>query len=115
MVWTVNEVEHMMEAVRWGANVILTDKTQTLLELRAGLENDYEKISAKYNSRLFLWTQPRYYGIIHMGIEYLGVSYLEKVGGPMSQSRSWTTVVKEKARLTPPSTPIHKSVDPPAA
>ena len=49
-----------------------------------------------------------------MGIEYLGVSYLEKVGGPMSEPRSWTAAVKEKAKLTPPSTPARKSVDPPA-
>ena len=62
-----------------------------------------------------MWTQPRYYGIFQMGIEYLGVNYLEKVGGPMSESRGWTAAVKEKARLTPPSTPVRKSVEPPAA
>jgi len=114
MVWTVNEVAHMMEAVRWGVNVILTDKTQTWLELRTGLENDYEKISAKHNSRLFLWTQPQYYGFFQMTNEYRVVVALEKAGGPMSEPRSWTTVVKEKAKLTPPSSPTPKGIDTPS-
>ncbi|KAF9644499.1 PLC-like phosphodiesterase [Thelephora ganbajun] len=105
MVWTVNEVEHMMEAVRWGVDVILTDKTQTWLELRAALEKDYENISAKHKSRLFLWTQPKYYSIFQTGIDYLVVYALEKAGGPMTESRSWVTVMKEKARLSPPPSP----------
>jgi hypothetical protein len=46
-----------------------------------------------------------------MGIEYLVVTALERAGGPLTESRSWTAVVKEKARLTPPSTPAPKSVD----
>ena len=133
-------------------NVILTDKTQTWLELRAGLESewtvltlnarhsltliyviiathprrsctlfayiiclsdDYERISAKHSSRLFLWTQPQYYGFFQMHNEYLVVAALEKAGGPMTQSRSWTAAVWEKARLTPPSTPSPKCLDPP--
>jgi len=111
MVWTVNEVAHMMEAVRWGVTVILTDKTQAWLELRSGLENDYEKISAKHNSRLFLWTQPRFYGFFHMRTEYLVVAALEKAGGRMAESKGWTATMKEKARLTPPSTPASKSIE----
>jgi len=111
MVWTVNELEHMMEAVRWGVKVILTDRTQDWLQLRAGLENDYENMSAKHGNRLFLWTQLRYYGFYHMGTEYLVAAALEKAAGPMSESRSWTAAVKEKARLTPPSTPSSKSIN----
>jgi len=49
-----------------------------------------------------------------MGIEYLFAIDLEKTGGPMTESRSWATVAKEKARLTPPSTPAPKNVDTPA-
>lgn len=37
MVWTVNEPEQMMEAVRWGVDAILTDVTKTWLDLRASL------------------------------------------------------------------------------
>ncbi|KAF8204669.1 PLC-like phosphodiesterase [Pholiota molesta] len=32
MVWTVNEPDHMMEAVRWEVNAIITDVTQTWLD-----------------------------------------------------------------------------------
>lgn len=113
MVWTVNEAAHMMEAVRWGVDVILTDKTNAWLELRTGLKNDYEKISAKHSSRLFLWTQPRYYGFFQMGIEYRAAVRLERAGGPMAESRSWTSVVKEKAGLTPPATPPRKTIEVP--
>jgi phosphatidylglycerol phospholipase C len=35
---TVNEPEEMMEAVRWGVDAILTDKTQTWLDLRKALQ-----------------------------------------------------------------------------
>lgn len=76
------------------------------------LSENYETCSAQYNNRLFLWTQPQYYGIYQLGIQFLGVAYLEKAGGPMTESRSWTATVKEKARLTPPSTPMRKlSID----
>jgi len=71
-------------------------------------------MSAKHNSRLFLWTQPQYYGFFQMGIEYLVVVALERAGGPMAKSRNRTAVVKEKARLTPPSTPPSKNVDAPS-
>jgi hypothetical protein len=50
-----------------------------------------------------------------MYIEYLGVIALEKGGGPLNESQSWTAVAKEKARLTPPSMPVRESIDPPAA
>ncbi|EIW76202.1 PLC-like phosphodiesterase [Coniophora puteana RWD-64-598 SS2] len=55
MVWTVNEPEHMMEVVRWGADVVLTDHTKRWLELRSSLQVDYDNTLAKY-SRMFLWT-----------------------------------------------------------
>jgi len=77
--------------------------------------DDYEKISAKHNNRLFLWTQPRYYSFFQIGMEYLVVIRLEKAGGPMTESRSWTALVKEKAGLTPPSTPAPERDDTPIA
>ncbi|KAG2042152.1 PLC-like phosphodiesterase [Suillus americanus] len=60
MVWTVNEPEHMMEAVRWGIDVILTDVTKKWLELRAALQVDYDSILSQY-SRWFLWTTWKFY------------------------------------------------------
>lgn len=120
----------------------MTDKTNTWLELRTGLESkrilptlpsaflnsdlrnscnifcqsaDYEKISAKHSSRLFLWTQPRYYSFFQMGIEYRAAIRLERAGGPMAEPRSWTSVVKEKAGLTPPASPPRKSIEVPLA
>ena len=120
--------------------MILTDKTNAWLELRTELESerifpllrsaflnsdlrnsrntfcqsdDYEKISAKHSSRLFLWTQPRYYSFFQMGIEYRAAARLERAGGPMTESRSWTVVVKEKAGLTPPASPPRKTIEVP--
>ncbi|KAJ8586668.1 PLC-like phosphodiesterase [Rhizopogon salebrosus TDB-379] len=60
MVWTVNEPAHMMEAVRWGIDVILTDVTKKWLALRAALEVDYDAILSQY-SRWFLWTSWKFY------------------------------------------------------
>ncbi|KAG9087893.1 hypothetical protein FRC06_002309, partial [Ceratobasidium sp. 370] len=60
LVWTVNKKEEMIEATRWGVDVILTDVTSVWLQLRAQLQADFEKTS-KSNSRWFLWTSPTYY------------------------------------------------------
>ena len=38
MVWTVNDPECMMEAVRWEVDAILTDRTKTWLDLRSALQ-----------------------------------------------------------------------------
>jgi len=48
MVWTVNDAVHMMEAVRWDVDVIITDKTEIWLELRTALHNNYNEMSAQY-------------------------------------------------------------------
>ncbi|KAG1783022.1 PLC-like phosphodiesterase [Suillus placidus] len=60
MVWTVNEPEHMMEAVRWGIDVILTDVTKKWLMLRDALQVDYNSILSQH-SRWFLWTTWKFY------------------------------------------------------
>ncbi|KAJ3563203.1 hypothetical protein NP233_g9090 [Leucocoprinus birnbaumii] len=48
LVWTVNDPAHMMEAVRWGVGGIITDVTNTWLDLRAGLQKDYDNVGAQY-------------------------------------------------------------------
>ncbi|KAG8693620.1 hypothetical protein FRC08_009000 [Ceratobasidium sp. 394] len=60
LVWTVNKKEEMIEAARWGVDVILTDVTSVWLTLRAQLQADFETTS-KSSSRWFLWTSPTYY------------------------------------------------------
>jgi hypothetical protein len=40
MVWTVNQPQHMMEAVRWEVDAILTDVTKTWLDLRSALQSE---------------------------------------------------------------------------
>jgi len=60
MVWTVNEPEHMMECVRWGADVILTDVTKKWLGLREALRADYDTTLAQHGRR-FLWTTWKFY------------------------------------------------------
>jgi len=81
MVWTVNEPDHMMEAVRWEVDAILTDATKTWLELRNALNVDYEKIGAQYG-RIFLWTTFTFYSPVLFARQYLGRHYLERVAGP---------------------------------
>jgi len=83
MVWTVNEAVHMMEAVRWDVDVILTDKTQTWLELRSVLHTDYEKMSAQY-TRMFLWTTPTFYSPYQLLLGLANKFTLEKVAGPFN-------------------------------
>lgn len=80
MVWTVNDPYQMMEAVRWGVDAILTDVTQTWLELRAALNGDYDNVGARY-TRSFLWTGPLYYAAVQYGLVLLGKRRLERIAG----------------------------------
>ncbi|KAJ7639393.1 PLC-like phosphodiesterase [Roridomyces roridus] len=84
MVWTVNEPHHMIEAVRWEVDVILTDVTQTWLELRAKLNLDYDTITAKH-SRFFLWTTWQFYPPYRYLTSYLGRDRLERIAGPFDR------------------------------
>jgi len=92
MVWTVNEPDHMMEAVRWEVDVILTDVTKTWLDLRATLNADYDKITAKY-SRFFLWTTWRFYPPYRYMMTQIGRDRLERVAGPFGLKRISSTQV----------------------
>jgi len=80
MVWTVNKPEHMMEAVRWQVDVIITDVTKTWLDLRTALQNDYEKIVAQYG-RIFLWTSLRFYTPFRIIESRQAKGYLERIAG----------------------------------
>ncbi|KAK0230250.1 PLC-like phosphodiesterase [Armillaria fumosa] len=84
MVWTVNNPEHMMEAVRWGVASILTDVTKTWLDLRTGLQADYDKIGAQYG-RGFLWTTPHYYTPFLKFLGFASQKRLEVLAGPFDQ------------------------------
>jgi len=81
MVWTVNHPDHMMEAVRWGVDVILTDVTKTWLDLRGALYTDYDKTGSQYG-RKFLWTTLWCYSPFQYAISWLLQSKLESVAGP---------------------------------
>ncbi|KAG5648717.1 hypothetical protein DXG03_000064 [Asterophora parasitica] len=102
MVWTVNKPDHMMEAVRWEVNVIITDVTKTWLDLRTALQGtfftlesakmtwayadvpfiaDYEKIGSQYG-RIFLWTTPKFYTPYLLAHSKQAQSYLERIAGP---------------------------------
>jgi len=84
MVWTVNEPNHMMEAVRWGVDAILTDVTKTWLDMRTALQSDYDKICSKYG-RTFLWTTIGFYTPFVLADGRTSKSYLESVGGPFEE------------------------------
>ncbi|EKM59894.1 uncharacterized protein PHACADRAFT_250682 [Phanerochaete carnosa HHB-10118-sp] len=81
MVWTVNDPECMMEAVRWDVDVILTDRTKTWLGLRSALQVDYDKI-ARQHGRLFLWTTMRYYTPVQIFARRASKTRLENIVGP---------------------------------
>ncbi|CAE6465623.1 unnamed protein product [Rhizoctonia solani] len=83
LVWTVNKREEMIEASRWGVDVILTDVTSVWLQLRQQLQADFEKTS-KSNSRLFLWTSPTYYYPARLLAWYNLHSSLERAAGKFS-------------------------------
>ena len=97
MVWTVNDPECMMEAVRWEVDAILTDVTKTWLDLRAALEGasdcrfilnlltssavDYDKVDQQYG-RIFLWKNMFYYTPVQSLLRMAGRAYLERIAGP---------------------------------
>jgi len=91
MVWTVNDPDRMMEAVRWEVDTIITDVTKTWLDLRAALHLDYEKIGSQY-SRLFLWTTLKFYPPFVWSGMRKEQKYLESVAGPFSLSSRIETV-----------------------
>ncbi|KAJ7368882.1 PLC-like phosphodiesterase [Mycena olivaceomarginata] len=92
MVWTVNDPDHMMEAVRWEVDVILTDVTKTWLDLRTALRSDYEKIAAGY-SRFFLWTSFRFYAPLRFIRAVVNRENLESVAGPFDKLKISSTQV----------------------
>ncbi|KAJ3563204.1 hypothetical protein NP233_g9091 [Leucocoprinus birnbaumii] len=94
MVWTVNEPAHMMEAVRWGVSAIITDVTKTWLDLRAALQNDYDKMVSKYG-RLFLWT-PQFFLPVLLLQGRLDQLDLERVAGPFDQFLASKSIVELK-------------------
>ncbi|KAG6336489.1 hypothetical protein ID866_2603, partial [Astraeus odoratus] len=81
MVWTVNKPEHMMEAVRWGVDVVLTDVTKKWLELRGALQVDYDAMLSRHG-RLFLWTTWQFYLPAVLSWARTTRLYLESVAGP---------------------------------
>ncbi|KAJ7111584.1 PLC-like phosphodiesterase [Mycena crocata] len=82
MVYTVNEPEHMMEMARWEVDGIITDFPNRWLDLRSALEKNYEATMLRYNSRLFLYTDFRFYWPFTWGIQRLSEYLLQKWGGP---------------------------------
>ncbi|TFK70971.1 PLC-like phosphodiesterase [Pluteus cervinus] len=87
LVWTVNQPEHMMEAVRWGVDGIITDVPKTWLDLRASLKADYEKTGSQYG-RIFLWTTPTFYSPVVSAFSRRWHKQLEAIAGPFDQEEN---------------------------
>ncbi|KAJ3484094.1 hypothetical protein NLI96_g5869 [Meripilus lineatus] len=83
MVWTVNDADSMVEAVRWNIDVILTDVPRKWLDLRAALQADYDNTAAKHG-RLFLWTTWYYYQPVQSLLSRLLKARLENIAGPFT-------------------------------
>jgi phosphatidylglycerol phospholipase C len=82
LVWTVNQPEQMIEAVRWGVDCILTDFTKTWLDMRSNLYADYENTVLQYG-RTFLWTSVWYWTPFQMLLSYGHAKRLEQIAGPL--------------------------------
>ncbi|ORY90748.1 PLC-like phosphodiesterase [Leucosporidium creatinivorum] len=54
-VWTVNKRAEMIEATKWGAKAILTDRTAEFLKLREQMNEDWLTVSAETTWK-FQWT-----------------------------------------------------------
>ncbi|KAF5363682.1 hypothetical protein D9756_000159 [Leucocoprinus leucothites] len=99
LVWTVNDPAYMMEAVRWGVGGIITDVTNTWLDLRTGLQKDYDNVGAQYG-RLFLWTTPRLYWPFRFLKTTLIYKAHESIAGPFDGCVTGNGVVEIKDTST---------------
>jgi len=91
-VWTVNDPLEMAEAVRWGADVILTDVPKVLLDLRASLDKDYDTTITRHG-RTFLWTTFRYYRPVVTFWALLAKWFLTRKVGPL---QSFPAILKTR-------------------
>jgi phosphatidylglycerol phospholipase C len=71
----------IQQAVRWDVDAILTDVTQTWLDLRSALHDNYDKTLAGQD-RSFLWTYVRFWAPLVFARRRLVIGYLQKLGGP---------------------------------
>lgn len=104
----------MIEATKWGAKAILTDRTKALLDLRAEMQQDWDKVS-KETTGLFRWTSFWYTGPANVSTLFILVSsspFWITVADPLVFSRllqflvsSWESYILTKtggAFLPPP-------------
>jgi len=92
MVWTVNSQEEMMQCVRWGVQVILTDHTKRYLDLRKRLCDDYAKAAAEASGpRYFLWTNWKYYSAPQIFLGRAFQTHLLRIGGPFELTEAPVT------------------------
>ncbi|KAF7294875.1 GP-PDE domain-containing protein [Mycena indigotica] len=71
MVFTVNEPAHMIEMVRLKVDAIITDYPNRYLDLRSGLEKNYESMLLRFNSPWTLWTTWHFYWPIIAFVQWL--------------------------------------------
>lgn len=81
MVWTVNRLDEMVEATRWGVKAILTDHTDGLQKLRKEMAADFLATEKKYVAPYFRWTYYKYYTPYAQLYRYLCVGEVVKHAG----------------------------------
>lgn len=64
-VWTVNKRTEMIEATKWGAKAILTDRTAEFLALRDEMQHDFNAVG-KETSWLFPWSSVWYSQLVNV-------------------------------------------------
>ncbi|KAI5828514.1 PLC-like phosphodiesterase [Schizophyllum commune Tattone D] len=86
MVWTVNDPDMMLEAISWEPDVIMTDKTYLLIDLKKQLAADYDKVMSS-RKQLPIWRSSlAYWPLIGLGSYLIRRLRLEKLAGPFDGS-----------------------------
>lgn len=95
-VWTVNDRKQMIQAVKWGAAVILTDRTADYLNLRGEMSKDWTTVSKEVDS-LYAWSNLYYYTPINEIYKAWHTMTLHRSAGPMPKLKKSSTGKTERA------------------
>ncbi|EGG03796.1 uncharacterized protein MELLADRAFT_72523 [Melampsora larici-populina 98AG31] len=81
LVWTVNDRSEMIEAAKWGVDAILTDRTNSYLQLRQQMHDDWKAVSSE-TTALFPYSSIYYSGVVSWLSETWASYYLTRSAGP---------------------------------
>ncbi|KAK9897228.1 PLC-like phosphodiesterase [Cystobasidium minutum MCA 4210] len=95
-IWTVNDRKEMIQAIKWGAEVILTDKTADYLNLRGEMTKDWNTVSKEVD-RLDAWSNLYYYTPINEIYKAWHTMTLHRSAGPMPKIKKSDSAAQKGA------------------